>query len=163
MVQVNHIIYAIPEIWGRFTFRREPAELRGVVQSTNGAGVVQLRVELVGLLHDIMSQFAVRLVPPNEVVQTSKQQHVQGPRILKHFNFCSAWSRSQVRNQRFGPKQNTKLTGKNHPPPTTHPAPTTHLPKTFRTVPGFVWGQDSVRRLPIDQRAMTPNFAPYLK
>ena len=32
--------------------------------------------------------------------------------------FCSAWSRSQVRNQSFGPKQNTKLTCKNHPPPT---------------------------------------------
>ena len=38
---------------------------------------------------------------------------------------CSAWSRSQVQNLGFGPKENT--------------------------------------RFPIDQRAITPNFAPYLK
>ena len=31
---------------------------------------------------------------------------------------CTAWSRSQVRNQSFGPKQNTKLTV-DHPQPTT--------------------------------------------
>ena len=30
--------------------------------------------------------------------------------------YCSAWSRSQVRNQIFGPKQNTELTV--NPPPT---------------------------------------------
>ena len=70
---------------------------------------------------------------------------------------CSAWSRSQVRNQSIGPKQNTKLTVKPPAPPPTH------LPKTFRRVPGFVRGQDLVCRLPIDQRAINPNFAPYLK
>ena len=95
MVQVHHVREAIPEIWGRFTFRREPAELRGIVQGTNGAGVVQLRVELMGLVHDILdevvvlSQYGVRLVPPNEVIQASKQQHVHGPSILKQFNFPS--------------------------------------------------------------------------
>ena len=32
---------------------------------------------------------------------------------------CSAWSRSQVQNHSFGPKQNTKLTADQHPPPIT--------------------------------------------
>ena len=39
------------------------------------------------------------------------------------------------------------------------PVTTHHLPKTFRRVLGFVWGQDSLCRLHIDQRAITPNFA----
>ena len=38
--------------------------------------------------------------------------------------------------------------------------PPTHLPKTFRRVLGFIWGQDSVCRLHIDQNAITQNFAP---
>ena len=60
----------------------------------------------------------------------------------------------QVQNQSFGPKQNTKFSV-NHPPPTTY-----HLPKTFRRVLGFLWGQDLVCRPYIDQRGISPNFAP---
>ena len=75
-----------------------------------------------------------------------------GDIVLTH---CSLllFSLVQVQNQSFGPKQNAKLTVD----------PPTHLPITFRRVLGFVRGQDSVCRLHIDQRAITPNFAPYLK
>ena len=40
---------------------------------------------------------------------------------------------------------------------------THHLPKTFWKVLGFIWGQDSVCRLHIGQRAISPIFAPTSK
>ena len=46
----------------------------------------------------------------------------------------------QVQNQSFGPKQ-----------------------KAFQRVLGFVWGQDSVCRLQIDQRVITLNLCPLPK
>ena len=41
--------------------------------------------------------------------------------FLRTFHFCSAWSRSQIQNQSFGPKQNTKITVDHYPPPPTYP------------------------------------------
>ena len=65
--------------------------------------------------------------------------------------YCSAWSRFQVQNQSFEPKQNTKLT---LDPPTT----TTTHPPTYRKL------FDLVSRFYIDQRAINPkspqSFAP---
>ena len=46
--------------------------------------------------------------------------------------YCSAWSRSQVRNQIFGPKQNTKLTVNPPPPPPTQHPPTENFLKVSR-------------------------------
>ena len=43
--------------------------------------------------------------------------------------YCSAWSRSQVQNQSFGPKQNTKLT--------VDPQPPTHQPPYRKLFAGF--------------------------
>ena len=68
------------------------------------------------------------------------------------FPFTILLSLVQVQNQSFGPKQNAKFTVNHH-----HHHPPT---ENFWRVLGFVWGQDSVCRLHIDQRAITPNFGP---
>ena len=68
--------------------------------------------------------------------------------------YCSAWSRSKTKALNQSRMLNSLWTTHHHPPSTTY---------RIRRVLGFVWGQDFVCRLHIDQRAITPNFAPYLK
>ena len=84
-------------------------------------------------------------------VAGSENKFVTNKLMLSQY-FCSASSRSQVQNQSFGPKQNTKLTLNHHPP-------------TYRKFfEGFQasYGAKTqyVCRLHIDQRAITPNFTP---
>ena len=52
-------------------------------------------------------------------------------RMLNLNTYCSAWSRSQVQNQSFGPKQNTKLTVDNKFPSCAAPSPPTTYLKLF--------------------------------
>ena len=53
--------------------------------------------------------------------------------MKKTYEYCSAWSRSQVQNHSFVPNQNTKLTVDPPPPP---PPPHTHPPPSPRPKTG---------------------------
>ena len=79
MIEILHALQMIREVSGAVSLAWKPAQLWRIVKSADGTCVVQLRVVLVGLVHDrldqvvILPQHLIRLPALHQVVQPSDQ------------------------------------------------------------------------------------------